>query len=187
MKVYVDNNVISAKAKKEFPDEIAALFELLKMFENGELELVTSEVTLREIEPYQGDAKGDMMKLYASLSKVPFIEDHIVKDFHSAWGPQGGCSYPLVEDHPVSSRIRKILPQKNKTRSRIDAHHLTVAIEGKCDIFITCDRKTILNYREQIENNNAIRIMKPSQLLKELTTNQLTHESLPIDISSVRK
>lgn len=44
MKVYLDNNVISAKVKNEFPDEIDALCKLLKMFENGELELVTSEL-----------------------------------------------------------------------------------------------------------------------------------------------
>jgi predicted nucleic acid-binding protein len=167
-KAYLDNSVISAKVKNEFLNEIIALSKLLKMFASGTLELVTSEVTLKEIEAYLGEMKCDMKDFFALLKGVPLIEDHTVLGFHSQWSSQGGGSYPLVQDDSVSSSIRKIL-QKKKQKNRVDAHHLMVAIKGGCDVFLTLDHRTILKYGAQIENNFPIHLMKPSELLKELS------------------
>ena len=169
MKAYFDNTVISAKVKNEFPEEIMALSELLKMSESGTLELVTSEITLREIEQYLGERKDDMKDFYSLFKRVPLIEDHTVLGFHSQWSSQGGGSYPLVQDDPISSSIRKILKRK-KNKNRPDAHHLMVAIKGReCDVFLTFDWKTILRYREEIEEQYAIRVMRPSELLRKLS------------------
>jgi hypothetical protein len=150
MKAYLDTSVIIAKVKNEFLKEIIALCELLKMFASGTLELATSELTLKEIEPYLGKMKDDMKDFYALFKRVPLIEDHAVLGFHSQWSSQGGGSYPLVQDDPISSSIRKILPKKKETR--VDAHHVMVAIKGGCDVFLTLDERTILKYRGQIEN-----------------------------------
>jgi hypothetical protein len=138
------------------------------MFGSGTLELVTSEITLKEIEAYCGEMKRDMKDFFALVKKVPLIEDHAVLEFHSQWSSQGGGSYPLVQDDPISSSIRKIL-QKKKQKNRWDAHHLMVAIRGGCDVFLTVDYRTILKYRSQIESKCPIHLMKPSELLKELS------------------
>jgi predicted nucleic acid-binding protein len=168
MKPYLDNDVVSAIGKGDVsPSEVAILGELLVLFEAGKLDLVTSSVTAKEIARYKGSARLDIEQVYERLEKVPFIEDHEVLGFHSHWDRFGGESYPLVQDDPTSSALRKMQV------GRTDAHHLMVAIRAGCDRFITYDRG-ILNKNHQIETAFAIKAMRPGELLTELQS-ALTH------------
>ena len=55
MKSYLDNAVVSAIGKGDVPTaEVTILDDLLVSFESGQLDLVTSSVTAREIEQYKG-------------------------------------------------------------------------------------------------------------------------------------
>jgi hypothetical protein len=56
VKAYLDNNIVSAIAKDDLPAESEALDRLLKAMDEGKVQLVTSELTLQEIEKYQGGA-----------------------------------------------------------------------------------------------------------------------------------
>lgn len=123
--------------------------------------MVTSSVTGEEIARYQGQKKGDIERVYASLAQVHFIEDHEVVGFHSYWDRFGGESYPLVQDDATTSALRKM------RLDRTDAHHLMLAIRAGCDRFITYD-KGILNRSPQIEGAFSIKAMRPSKLLAEL-------------------
>jgi hypothetical protein len=76
-------------------------------------------------------------------------------------GRYGFIASPLIEDNPVSAWLRKIGIE------RLDAHHLTVAIKHRCDVFLTCDGG-ILYRRKMIESKHRIRVMLPSQLMQEL-------------------
>jgi predicted nucleic acid-binding protein len=53
MKVYLDNNIVSAIAKDDEPAESDALDRLLIAWRDRKVDLVTSELTLAEIERYQ--------------------------------------------------------------------------------------------------------------------------------------
>src|SRR5438034_6295827 len=146
MKVYLDNDIVSAIGKGDVSaSELTILEELLDFFDAKKLELVTSSVTARENALYKGLAKADIEHVYARLEKVPFIEDHEVVGFHSYWDRFGGESYPLVQDDPTSS------PLWNMGLGRTDAHHLMLAIRAGCERFVTYDNG-ILSRSLQIEN-----------------------------------
>ena len=169
MKAYLDNDVVSAIGKGDVPTpELTVLAELLALFEAKRLELVTSSVTATEIARYKGSRKADIEQVWARLEKVPFIEDHEVVGSHSYWDRFGGESYPLVQDDPTSSALRKM------KLDRTDAHHLMLAIRAGCDRFITYD-KGILSKSRQIETAFAIKAMRPGELLTELQS-ALTHK-----------
>ena len=53
MKVYLDNDVVSAIVKDDNAPESAALDRVLAAYGDGEVDLVTSTATLKEIERYQ--------------------------------------------------------------------------------------------------------------------------------------
>jgi hypothetical protein len=162
MKVYFDNDVVSAIGKGDIsPSELTILEELLDFFKAKKLELVTSSVTAREIAQYRGLAKADIEHAYARLQNVPFVEDHEVVGFHSYWDRFGGESYPFVQDDAISSALRRI------DVKRTDAHHLMVAIRAGCDRFITYD-KGILSRSPQIESAFSIKAMRPAALLEQL-------------------
>ena len=163
MKVYLDNDIVSAIGKGDVSaSELTMLEELLDFFDAKRLELVTSSVTAREIALYKGLAKADIEHVYARLEKVPFIEDHEVVGFHSYWDRYGGESYPLVQDDAISSALWRIGVK------RTDAHHLMVAIRAGCDCFITYD-KGILHRSPQIESGFSIKVMRPSAVLTHLS------------------
>jgi hypothetical protein len=99
--------------------------------------------------------------VYRLLRKVSFIEDHTVLGFQS--DPWAGGSFPLVEDDRIASALRQM------GLDRTDAHHLMLAIRAGCEVFLTCDEKTILNHRASIEASFPTKVMKPSKLVQQLT------------------
>jgi hypothetical protein len=55
--IYLDNNVVSAIATNDTPPESAALIKLVKAYGEGRIGLVTSELTLGEINAFQGSMR----------------------------------------------------------------------------------------------------------------------------------
>jgi|SRR5579871_4454242 len=165
MKVYLDNNVVSDIHKMDSDQETAAVTQLLGIAdaEPAQLEFVTSKVSLTEIERYRGQARPGVERVYYLLRKVPFVDDYTLLGFHNQWDRWGGSSCPLIEDDPTSSALWQI------GLDRTDAHHVMLAIRAGCNVFLTCDAKSILHWRKKIEAAFSIRLRKPSELLAELT------------------
>jgi hypothetical protein len=157
---YLDTDIVSAMVKDDYPNEAAALDRLLDLVESGKLELVASELTRREVADYHGPLRKGIERFTRQFDNVKFVEDHQVVGFHNEYGPHGGVSTPLVTDDPMSAKLREI------GLDRTDAHHVMLAISNGCDFFITCDTKTILRFRQEIEAAFRIRLMKPSELIK---------------------
>lgn len=160
MKAYLDTDIVSAIVKDDYPDESAALDRLLEFAEADKVAIVASDLTRKEIERYKGRLKKNIERVYRLLGKVTFLEDHTVLGFHT--DPYFGDSSPLVEDDPISSALRQT------GLERTDAHHLMLAIRAKCEVFLTCDEKTILRKRAPIEAAFPIKLMKPSELVPQL-------------------
>jgi hypothetical protein len=79
MKVYLDNNIVSAIAKDDTPKESNAIDLLLQAYGNGKVALVTSEVTLREIEACQNKVTRRIVeRTYQLLAKVPIVRDELL-------------------------------------------------------------------------------------------------------------
>jgi hypothetical protein len=71
MKVYLDNNIVSAIAKDDEPAESSALDRLLTAKDEGKVDLVTSELTLQEIKRYQGSMRTPLERTFRLLMVTP--------------------------------------------------------------------------------------------------------------------
>ena len=73
MKAYLDNNVVSAIARNDTPTETDAIDRLLAAYEQGKVDLGTSELTLVEIKAYAGPMRPQIERIYRLLKKVPVV------------------------------------------------------------------------------------------------------------------
>jgi len=162
LKAYLDNDVVSAFAKADMPPgTLQALKALLELFSQEKVELVTSDLSKREIDrmPEGIPNKWHLDVIVGLLKKVPFVEDHELRGFQSHWDRFGGTSSPLIEDDPIASDLRGV------GLHRADAHHVMLAIRAGCDVFVTCDKRTILNRRAEIERRFSIQLESPEEFV----------------------
>ena len=158
--VYLDNALVSAVAKQEFWVDLTALSELFRLSAQGAFGLVTSEVTLREIERCRNpQTKIEILSVYDGLAKVTLVEKERLLGFSSNWGEHGGWSNPIIENDSQWLRLRQL------GLSDTDAHHVMVAIRAGCSSFLTIDHRSILQKRESVHQEFAIRLERPSEFL----------------------
>ena len=69
MSIYLDNNGVSAMARDDMPSESEALNRLLAAYSEGRVALVTSEITLREINGYQGLMRPQLEQMFEMLKR----------------------------------------------------------------------------------------------------------------------
>jgi predicted nucleic acid-binding protein len=132
MKAYLDNNVISAIAKNDTPTESDALKRLLDAYEEGKVDLVTSEVTLREINAYQGPAS--VRETFQRVEKVPIVRWDQLIGIHSHGDERTWINQPMIQNDPIYSSLL------NLGVKVVDAQHVFVAAKNASDAFLTCDK-----------------------------------------------
>lgn len=71
MKVYLDNGIVSAIVMDDNAPKSTALDRLLAAYGDGEVDLVTPTVTLKEIERYQGLQPPAIKRIFRLLKEVP--------------------------------------------------------------------------------------------------------------------
>ena len=170
-KVYLDMDILSAFAKRDMPEAtLNALIQLLQFAKAHKIGLFTSDVHRTEIERYGGSLLTDRTRwnlevVYLLAENVQFIEAQRLLGINVYWDRFGTCTNsPMIENHPTWTKCRAL------SLSEIDAHHLMVAIEAKCDVFLTCDKRTILNRRTEIEREfSTIKLMEPQELVAALS------------------
>jgi predicted nucleic acid-binding protein len=168
---YLDTNVVCYMGNDNLPAESPALDELMDLAGEGVVRLTTSELSQQEMARCSKQERVRLpRRVFNLLEKGPFIPDHTVLGFANQEGPMGTvCSNPMVADDPISRQLRQI------GLDRMDAHHLMLAIRNGCDFFVTCDRASILKYRDAIKGQfPAIQLMKPSELVQELRSGKST-------------
>jgi predicted nucleic acid-binding protein len=159
-KAYLDFNIIVSIAKDGNDGEMPAIDRLLELLDEAKVTLVTSQVAGDELKNYQDAAKAAAQRrTYLRFAKVPFIQDQTVLGFHNQWDRWGGVSYPFVGDDPVARSLRDI------GLDRTDAHHVMLAIKSGCDYFVTCDGKSILTRKANVEARHRIKLVKPSEVV----------------------
>lgn len=160
MKLYLDTNLVCAITKDDQKGESAALTSLLDERDAGHVEIVTSKVTKDEIDKCPEPYKTKHARIYSLLAKVPFVEAHELKGFNIQFDQFGGVCSPRMDDDPIWVRLRSI------GLDSTDAHHVMLAIMSRCDVFLTCDKRTILIWLEEIQMAfPPIKLMKPSEFV----------------------
>jgi hypothetical protein len=163
MDVYFDNTVVSAIAKQDTPAEAAAIGRILKASDAGTLKLFTSEVTLEEVNKYQGAAKPIIEAIYRLLKKVNYVKrqehlgTHVFIDKHTC------LNWPMIEDDPLWGELIGL------GLKDLDAHHLMVAVKHGCRVFLTSDGNFLNDSTRKatIEARYSIRLRRPSEFAVE--------------------
>jgi hypothetical protein len=157
VKVYLDNNIVSAIAKDDDLAQSDALDRLLKAMDEGKVDLVTSELTLQEIQRYQGSMRASVERIFRLLPKVKVVRWDELVGMHSYGGKWGWVTSPLIENDPDYSAL---LALGLKT---VDAQHVFVAGKQACDRFLTCDGGILHHPRARdIQKRFGLIVQKPS-------------------------
>ncbi len=165
MKVYADQNVVSALRRwHQRPEENAAIRVLKKWSDSGRITMAVSLLHEREAASLPEEYKRHQQEIAELLPKAEFVEDSTLLGFNvQDYGRAGMLVSPLMEDNPITRRLQQI------GLDRVDAHHVMLAIRSEYDVFVTCDEETILKHRAKVEAEfPKIRLMLPSELVSEI-------------------
>jgi hypothetical protein len=131
VKAYLDNNIVSAIAKDDLPAESEALDRLLKAMDEGKVQLVTSELTLQEIEKYQDPMQQPRVKrIFRLLQKVPIVRWDELVGMHSYGDARTWINTPMIENDPDYSALLKLGVKI------VDAQHVFVAPRTRATFFL---------------------------------------------------
>jgi predicted nucleic acid-binding protein/GNAT superfamily N-acetyltransferase len=67
----------------------------------------------------------------------------------------------------IKGQIRGIFPEKLSPNDESDLRHLSHAVAGGAEFFVTCD-EGLLKIREKIESETGIKIMRPSEIVNQV-------------------
>jgi len=169
MKIYLDTDAVSAIARKDNPRELDALKELVQAWQAKRVSLVTSEAIGAEIRNCTGPHRPDIEHIYNQLLQVPFVEKEVHVGYDSGWHDDlGAWSNPLYDANPDWQRLKAF------GLTDVDAHHVMLAARSKCGYFVTCDRRSILNRRQQVEGAYSLRLLSPTEFVLLLSKSAFT-------------
>ena len=139
-KAYLDDDVVSVIAKDDNGAESAALDLLLAAYRERKVDLVTSAVTLKELESYQGPQRPAIKRIFGFLKEVP------------------NACIPMIQNNPLYDDLLK------RGLEAIDAWHVFIAVKNGCQAFLTCDR-LIHHYSASIRQICGLVVQKPSDFV----------------------
>jgi hypothetical protein len=151
-KLYLDNDVVSSLARDDLPSQSDALDRLLAAYEKGNLQLVTSELTLGELQKVPKQYRAPLDHVYRRLAKVPIVrwEDviFITNDGMNNW--------PSFDRDPLYKDLNAL------GLGMIDGQHVYVAAKTGCEVFLTCDGG-ILHRAATIGQLCGLAVQRPSE------------------------
>jgi len=167
MKVYLDNVIASARVREDLasPEERRAL-KLVQEHPNfGMLEIVTSRESWREQERTRCTQTRE--ELRSSRDRTPVVsQDHRVLGSNSVdLGYRGFIASPLVTDIVDEAMFARLQAEGLESG---DARHLMYALCNDCSRFVTTDSDFLGRSSALEAAYPGIRIVKPSELLKEM-------------------
>jgi hypothetical protein len=155
VKVYLDNNIVSAIARGDIPTESDALDRLLKAWAKRKVDLVTSELTHAEIKgaPF-AVTRTAIEKIYRLLEKVEIARFDELVGINVQINQHTLINTPRIDNDPDYSALLKLLKPA-------DAQHVFVAAKKACKVFLTCDRG-ILYHARDIQKRFGLIVQRPS-------------------------
>lgn len=121
LRVYTDTSVFGGCFDEEF---LEPSNELMKEFKSGEKILVTSDLTLREIE----NAPQDIKNMFLSM-------------------PVGFREYLVLEEEAKDLAKKYIKEKAISPKYLIDAQHIAIATVNRVDVLVSWNFKHIVNLK----------------------------------------
>lgn len=152
-KAYLDTCIVSGLAKEDLaPLEQSAVMYLLQAHKQGELKLVTSAVTAKEISQIPEESRRAHSVIYSLLSDVPSVVLSSTTSLSVMGTPGPG------RDDPLFANLKCLLPDPE------DAEHVFQAARNGVHYFVTVDRRTMLKHAAQVESLCGVKLVAPSTL-----------------------
>jgi hypothetical protein len=152
-KAYLDTCVISGLAKEDIPqEEQEALLNILKAQKSGDLKLVTSDLTRRELENIPSEYRQKHEVIYNLVADVPIAKAFRTDSGLMLMGVGGGVR--LVKE---MAQLTTLLKDVN------DAAHIYQSYKNEIYHFLTVDSHTIISQKEEIEKICGVLVMLPSE------------------------
>lgn len=172
IKVYVDTNILSGLAKRDFSDQIVIDFlKVLNLRKAGKLELYVSEITSTEINGIPQEFRYYHELIYKLLDNVamkPKVHNTLITKGLGAGASslitQGmiGTTDQLIEN------LEGIIPEKSSEKEKEaryqDINHLFQCKKNNLDVFWTEDVGTILTHASELENL-GIKVLRSQDLI----------------------
>jgi hypothetical protein len=152
-KAYLDTCVISGLAKEDIAlEEQNALLIILKAQKSGDLKLVTSDFTRRELDNIPEKYRHKHEVIYNLVADVPIAKAFRTDAGLMLMGAGGGVR--LVKE---MAQLATLLKDKN------DAAHIYQAFKNEIYHFLTVDSRTIISQKEEIEKICGVLVMSPTE------------------------
>lgn len=152
-KAYLDTCIVSGLAKDDLAaGEQSAVMYLLESHKKGNLKLVTSAVTAREISQIPEEFRRAHSVIYSLLFDVPTVLLGSTTSLSLMGTPGPGRDDPLFE------KLKCLLPDPE------DAEHVFQAAQNGVQFFVTVDRSTMLKHATQVESACGVKLVAPSTL-----------------------
>lgn len=152
-KAYLDTCVISGLAKEDIAEEEQkALLIILKAQKCGDLTLVTSDLTRRELANIPSEYRQKHEVIYNLLADVPIAKAFRRDPGLMLMGVGGGVR--LVKE---MAQLTTLLKDEN------DAAHIYQSYKNEINHFLTVDSRTIISQKKEIENICGVLVMLPSE------------------------
>lgn len=167
MKVYLDNVIVCGRIREDLRQiEMDAVRKLYQGPYRTRVKLVTSRESWREQE--RTTDPNVRAALSQSQPAVPVVEDdHRVLGFSNVQDQYGGfIAGPLVTDVVDETLFAAF---KSEGLKDADARHLMYATRNGCERFVTLDDDFIARRDLLAARCGALRIVKPSELIAELS------------------
>jgi hypothetical protein len=150
---YVDTCIVSGMAKGDLSAaDLSALRRILEAREAGTIELVTSDVTKREIDQIPPQYRAPHEAIYELLARVPVAPSHLTATRLVNTGVTQGA----WREDPLFGRLRNLLPDV------ADAEHIFQTARNGVDFFVTVDRRTILRHKAEVEAVCQLQLATPA-------------------------
>jgi len=175
-KIYCDTNTLVPNMSDK-PAELESFKQLWELHQAGKCLMQRSNIVRAELERTANvDQRERLKAAYDLLEPVPANEKLLI--VRPVYGPQGWQGnvpvFADVQDQKIFGEIfeqaKSRLPREPELNTRRDAQHLAQAIHNGCDVFLTCDRKTIIEPLGKWleERFPPLKIRLPSQIIAEI-------------------
>ena len=153
IRVLLDTTIISALAKREFPESLEEFHKVLAFRKEGRLQLWVTSINQAELQAIPKDDRYYHELVFMLINSISMKATVIADDLRNIMLGVWPLSVARKTD-PLLGKLEQLIPEaqnpeRQRSRSR-DIAQLYQCYRNKLDIYWTEDKGTILNYAEQL-------------------------------------
>jgi len=158
MKAYLDVDIVSAIVKGDNLSEYNAIERLLTAYDQGRIELYTSQVTHDEIKSCQGTVRAQLERVFRIARRIPIAPWDLLAGINIQGDRPAVFNAPLTQSDTTHDALLKLNVQE------LDAQHVLAAAKESFGYFLTVHRSSLCHAAE-IKTLCGVDVQKPSDFI----------------------